>query len=188
MSSEQCISMDSLVHPLLHTCPLLSIFGEQLLDGFQVHFLLRRILKDINGLNCSLHRCNWSHVCKWYSNSSFSSIYSSISTIAIAGNGGLPGGVFQIFINHECEHKVIMAFQASCSTCPLRVTTGQATTMSHSNRSLEFQVYLLCNYVMKRQNDMTLKYEFPRSVHTQYTTGEEKRNSSRKKEAQPKQK
>ena len=35
---------------------------------------------------------------------------------------------------------------------------------------------------MKMQKDMTLKDEFPRSVGTQYATGEEWRNSSRKNE------
>ena len=40
---------------------------------------------------------------------------------------------------------------------------------------------------MKRQKDMTLKDELPRSVGTQYATGEEWRNSSRKNEqAEPK--
>ena len=40
---------------------------------------------------------------------------------------------------------------------------------------------------MKRQNDMTLKDELHRSVHAQYATGEEWRNSSRKsEEAKPK--
>ena len=42
---------------------------------------------------------------------------------------------------------------------------------------------------IKRQKDMTLKDELPRSIGAQYATGEEWRNSSRKKEeAQPKQK
>ena len=42
---------------------------------------------------------------------------------------------------------------------------------------------------MKRQKDMTLKDEFPRSVGTQYATGEEWRNNSRKnEEMEPKQK
>ena len=42
---------------------------------------------------------------------------------------------------------------------------------------------------MKRQKDMTLKDEHPRSVGFQYATGEEQRNSSRKnEEAGPKQK
>ena len=42
---------------------------------------------------------------------------------------------------------------------------------------------------MKMQEDMTLKDEFPRSVGTQYATGEEWRNNSRKnEEIQPKQK
>ena len=40
---------------------------------------------------------------------------------------------------------------------------------------------------MKRQKDMTLKDELPRSVGAQYVTGEEWRNSSRKNEdAEPK--
>ena len=42
---------------------------------------------------------------------------------------------------------------------------------------------------MKRQKDMTLKDELPRSVDAQYATGEEWRNKSRKNEkAEPKQK
>ena len=42
---------------------------------------------------------------------------------------------------------------------------------------------------MKRQNDMTMKDELTRSVGAQYATGEEQRNSSRKKEGtEPKQK
>ena len=35
---------------------------------------------------------------------------------------------------------------------------------------------------MKRQKDMTLKYELPRLVDAQYAIGEEWRNNSRKKE------
>ena len=42
---------------------------------------------------------------------------------------------------------------------------------------------------MKRQKDMTLKDELPRSVGAQYSTGEEWRNNSRKNEGmEPKQK
>ena len=42
---------------------------------------------------------------------------------------------------------------------------------------------------MKRQNDRTLKEELPRSVGTQYATGEEWRSNSRKnEETEPKQK
>ena len=42
---------------------------------------------------------------------------------------------------------------------------------------------------MKRQKDMTLKDELPRLVDSQYTTGEEWRNNSRKNEAaEPKRK
>ena len=41
---------------------------------------------------------------------------------------------------------------------------------------------------MKKQKDMTLKNEFPRSIGTQYATGEEWRNNSRKnEEMEPKQ-
>ena len=35
---------------------------------------------------------------------------------------------------------------------------------------------------IKRQKDLTLEDELPRSVGVQYTTGEERRNSSRKNE------
>ena len=42
---------------------------------------------------------------------------------------------------------------------------------------------------MKRQNDMILKEELPRSVGTQYATGDQWRNNSRKnEEMEPKQK
>ena len=42
---------------------------------------------------------------------------------------------------------------------------------------------------MKRQKDRTLKDELSRSVHAQYTTGDQRRNNSRKKEGmEPKQK
>ena len=42
---------------------------------------------------------------------------------------------------------------------------------------------------MKRQKDMTMKEELPRSVGAQYTTGEEWRNNSRRnEEMEPKQK
>ena len=42
---------------------------------------------------------------------------------------------------------------------------------------------------MKRQNDMTLKDELPRSVGAEYAIGEEWRNNTRKNEnAKPKQK
>ena len=42
---------------------------------------------------------------------------------------------------------------------------------------------------MKRQKDRTLKDELPRSVHAQYTTGDQWRNNSRKnEEMEPKQK
>ena len=42
---------------------------------------------------------------------------------------------------------------------------------------------------MTRQKDRTLKYELPRSVDTQYATGDEWRNNSREnEEMEPKQK
>ena len=47
-----------------------------------------------------------------------------------------------------------------------------------------FSVFLSWNPVnsLKRQKDMTLKDELPRSVDVQYATGEEWRNNSRKNE------
>ena len=43
--------------------------------------------------------------------------------------------------------------------------------------------------IVKREKDMTLKYKLPRLVSTQYATGEEWRNNSRKnEEMEPKQK
>ena len=54
-----------------------------------------------------------------------------------------------------------------------------------------FQYSFLENPVnsMKRQKDMTLKEEPPRLVGVQYATGEEERNNTRKdEEAEPKQK
>ena len=42
---------------------------------------------------------------------------------------------------------------------------------------------------MKRQKDMTLKDELPRSVGAQYATGDQRRNNSRKsEEMEPKEK
>ena len=42
---------------------------------------------------------------------------------------------------------------------------------------------------MKRQKDRTLRDELPRLISTQYTTGDQRRNNSRKnKETEPKQK
>ena len=42
---------------------------------------------------------------------------------------------------------------------------------------------------MKRQKDMTLKDELPRSVGAQYVSGEERKNNSRRdEEPEPKQK
>ena len=37
----------------------------------------------------------------------------------------------------------------------------------------------------KKQKDMTLKDELPRSAGAQYATGEDQRNSSRRKEPEP---
>jgi len=45
-----------------------------------------------------------------------------------------------------------------------------------------FSIFNQSVNTMKRQKDITLKYELPRSVGAQYATGEEWRNNSRKKE------
>ena len=52
-------------------------------------------------------------------------------------------------------------------------------------------VFLVVNPMnsMRRQKDITLKDELPRLVYSQYTTGEERRNTTAKnKEMEPKQK
>ena len=56
-------------------------------------------------------------------------------------------------------------------------------------KSLQYSCLVNPKNSMKRQKDMTLKDEFPRTVDAQYATGEEWRNSARKnEEAEPKQK
>ena len=63
-------------------------------------------------------------------------------------------------------------------------STGEGNGKPHQYSCLENPMKS-----MKRQKDRTLKDELPRLVGAQYTTGEEWRNSSRKKEeAEPKQK
>ena len=62
-------------------------------------------------------------------------------------------------------------------------------TISSPVATAEFFKFVACNSClenpmnsMKRQKDMTLKDELPRSVGAQYATGEELRNNSRKNE------
>ena len=77
------------------------------------------------------------------------------------------------------QHRWVMA-KSSNKTWP--IGEGNGKPLQHS--SLE-------NHMnnMKKQNDMTLKDEFPRSGGVQYATGEEHRNSYRKNEkVEPKQK
>ena len=54
-------------------------------------------------------------------------------------------------------------------------------------KTLQYSCHENSMNTMKRQTDMTLKDELPRSVGAQYAMGEKWRNSSRKnKEAEPK--
>ena len=56
-------------------------------------------------------------------------------------------------------------------------------------KSLQYSCLVNPMNSMKRQKDMTLKDEFPRTVCAQYATGEEWTNSARKnEEAEPKKK
>ena len=69
---------------------------------------------------------------------------------------------------------------------PLKVKGGRALRMGRSGEGngKPFQHSCLENPMnsMKRQKDMTLKDELPRSVGDQYATGDQWRNNSRKNE------
>ena len=61
------------------------------------------------------------------------------------------------------------------------------STGEENGKSLQYPCLENPMNIMKRQKDRTLKDELPRQVGTQYATGEEWRNSSRKnEEAEPK--
>ena len=63
------------------------------------------------------------------------------------------------------------------------------STGEENGKSLQYSCLENPINSMKRQKDMTLKDELPRSVGAQYATGEEWRNNSRKnEEMEPKQK
>ena len=61
------------------------------------------------------------------------------------------------------------------------------STGEGNGKMLQYSILEYPMNSMKRQKDMTLEDEFPRSVGVQYATGEEQRNSFRRKEeAEPK--
>ena len=63
------------------------------------------------------------------------------------------------------------------------------STGEENGKPLQYSCFENPMNSMKRQKDRTLKDELPRSVGTQYTTGEEWRNSSRRnEESEPKRK
>ena len=63
------------------------------------------------------------------------------------------------------------------------------STGEGNGKSLQYSCLENPMHSMKKQKDMTLKDEFPRSVGAQYATGEQRRNNSRKtEEMEPKQK
>ena len=72
------------------------------------------------------------------------------------------------------------------------VYSAQKLNKQHDNIQpclTPFPILNLSVNTMKRQKDITLKYELPRLVGAQYATGKEWRNNSRKnEETEPKQK
>ena len=63
------------------------------------------------------------------------------------------------------------------------------STGEENSKTLQYSCLKNPMNSLKRQKDMTLKDELPRSVDAQYATGEEWRNNSRKnEEMEPKQK
>ena len=63
------------------------------------------------------------------------------------------------------------------------------STGERKGNPLQYSCLEICMNSMKRQNDRILKEELPRSVGTQYATGDQWRNNSRKNEGmEPKQK
>ena len=63
------------------------------------------------------------------------------------------------------------------------------STGERNGKPLQYSCLKNPMITMKRQNDMTLEDEFPRSLGAQYATGEEWRNKVRKnEEMEPKQK
>ena len=63
------------------------------------------------------------------------------------------------------------------------------STGEGNGKPLQFSCFENPMNSMKRQNDRILKRELPRSVGAQYTTGDQRRNNSRKNEGmEPKQK
>ena len=80
-----------------------------------------------------------------------------------------------------------MLCRASQDGCVM-VDSSNKTWSTGEENGKPFQYSCLENPMnsMKRQKDMTLKDELPRSVGAQYATGEEWRNNSRKnEEAEP---
>ena len=66
---------------------------------------------------------------------------------------------------------------------------GMWSTGDKNSKPLQYSCLENPMNSMKRQKDMTLKDEFPRSVGAQYATGDQWRNNSRKnEETEPKQK
>ena len=63
------------------------------------------------------------------------------------------------------------------------------STVEGNGKPLQYSCLEKLMNSMKRQNDRMLKEELPRLVDAQYTTGDQKRNNSRKtKEMEPKHK
>ena len=81
-------------------------------------------------------------------------------------------------------YRAIQDGQVMMESCDKTWSTGKG-----NGKPLQYSCLENPMNSMKRQKDMTLKDELPRSVGAEYTTGEEWRNSSRKtEETEPKQK
>ena len=68
-------------------------------------------------------------------------------------------------------------------SCDKMWSTGEG-----NGKPLQYSCLENPRYSMKRQKDRTLKDELPRSVGAPYGTGEEKNNSRKNEETEPKQK
>ena len=74
-------------------------------------------------------------------------------------------------------YRAIQDGQVMMESCDKTWSTGKG-----NGKPLQYSCLENPMNSMKRQKDMTLKDELPRSVGAEYTTGEEWRNSSRKTE------
>ena len=91
--------------------------------------------------------------------------------------------------NHQQQWALIIHFNFSSSNIMVESSDKMWSTGEGNGKPLQHSCRKNPMNSMKRQKDMTLKDELPRSVGAQCATGEEWRNNSRKnEEMEPKQK